>query len=134
MKILVKRIISVGAPRTHGDWFIDGVWTCFTLEDMVRPAGVKIPGQTAIPYGIYKVIIDMSTRFGRLMLHILNVPGFDGVRVHGGNTAADTEGCILVGMVRGADGISNCAPALAKIYAAVEAALARGEEVTLEII
>ena len=134
MKLLVKRTISIGAQRTLGDMFMDGVWACFTCEDMVRPAGIKIPGGTAIPYGIRKVIIDMSTRFGRLMPHILNVPGFDGVRIHKGNTAADTEGCILVGMVKGTDSISNCEPAFGKIFTAIQAAINRGEEVTIEIV
>ena len=68
------------------------------------------------------------------MPHILNVPGFEGVRIHCGNTAADTEGCILVGMNEQTDSISNCKPAFLKVYTAIQDALARGEEVTLEIV
>lgn len=85
-------------PCTQGELFIDGTFYCYTLEDEVREK--KIPGVTAIPYGTYKVVIDYSTRFQKDMLHILNVPGFEGVRIHAGNTDKDTEGCILLGFVR----------------------------------
>ena len=134
MKILVKRTISIAAQRTLGDMSIDFAPACYTCEDIVRPVGVKVAGETAIPYGTYKVIIDLSMRFGRLMPHILNVPGFEGVRIHKGNTAADTEGCILVGMVKGADSISNCEPAFEKVFSSIQSAIAKGEEVTIEII
>ncbi len=87
---------------TLGSLYIDGHFAMFTLEDVVRDLGPdgkgKIPGETAIPAGNYKVVIDQSTRFNRLMPHILDVPFFSGVRIHAGNTASDTEGCVLVGM------------------------------------
>ena len=57
----------------------------------------KVQNQTAIPVGRYRVIVDKSARFGRQMPHILNVPGFDGIRIHSGNTDADTDGCLLLG-------------------------------------
>lgn len=70
---------------------------CYTLEDVVRPKGsIKVPGQTAIPSGRYEMILNFSDRFQRVMPLLLNVPGFVGVRLHGGNTAADTEGCLIV--------------------------------------
>jgi len=75
----------------------------YTLEDKVREidrmpvASWKIPHETAIPVGTYEVIIDMSTRFKKLMIHLLNVPGFDGIRAHAGNTSHDTDGCLVVG-------------------------------------
>ena len=133
MEITVTRKFQMGQPRTFGELAIDGAAVCHTLEDQVRPAGTKVPNETAIPFGRFKVIIDMSTRFGRLMLHILDVPGFTGVRVHGGNTEADTDGCILVGMSADGKEIYNCAPALALVFNAVQAAIARGEAVWLTI-
>lgn len=94
MKITLKRK-SLTAECTIGALYIDGVFECYTLEDTVRE--VKIAGVTAIPKGIYRVIINISNRFKRLLPLLLDVPGFEGVRIHPGNTAKDTEGCILVG-------------------------------------
>lgn len=91
-------------------------WTC---EDVVRgngnPATIatwKIPDVTAIPYGHYKVIIDFSDHFQKHLPHILDVPGFDGVRVHGGNSATDTSGCVLLGLSRTSNGVKNCESAV----------------------
>ncbi len=68
-----------------------------TLEDVVRPAGAeKVPGQTAIPAGKYELELSFSPHFNKTLPHIKDVPGFDGIRLHGGNTAVDTEGCVLV--------------------------------------
>lgn len=97
MKLLLKRI-ALQETYTIGKLYIDGVKFCDTLEDKVRPDGVKVYGETAIPAGTYKVIITWSNRFKRKLPLLLNVPGFDGIRIHPGNTAVDTHGCILVGV------------------------------------
>ena len=66
------------------------------MEDTVRGHGIKIAGQTAIPAGCYKVVVNRSARFKRDMPLLLDIPEFFGVRIHGGNSSADTTGCILV--------------------------------------
>ena len=96
MNLVLKRI-EFGTNYTIGRLYIDNTFQCFTLEDKTREAGVKVAGETSIPYGTYKVIKDMSSRFGTMMPHVLNVSNFEGVRIHSGNTDKDTEGCILLG-------------------------------------
>ena len=77
---------------------------CFTLEDTVREPGVKIPGKTAIQAGKYDLVVDRSNRFSKIAGHdvylprLLNVPQFEGIRIHSGNTPLDSAGCVLVGM------------------------------------
>jgi hypothetical protein len=95
MDILVQRPEICAATCTIGKMYIDGIDTCYTLEDVVREE--KIYGETAIPTGTYKVIINFSNRFQQLMPLLLDVPEFEGVRIHPGNTDKDTHGCILVG-------------------------------------
>ena len=77
MKLLVVRPKNFIGPDTIGDIFINGVWWAHTLEDEVRPAGVKIQNKTAIPADIYKVVMDFSGRWQKDMPHILNVPGLE---------------------------------------------------------
>ena len=96
MNIVIKRIFC-GENYSIGRLFLDGKYFCDTLEDTVRPAGVKVPGQTAVPAGMYGLELNKSPRFGRVIPLLVEVPGFTGVRIHAGNCAADTEGCILVG-------------------------------------
>ena len=96
MKLKLERIYKA-QTYTIGKLSIDDKRFCDTLEDVVREDGVKIYGQTAIPEGKYKVIINQSNRFKCLMPLLVNVPMFDGIRIHSGNTSEDTHGCILVG-------------------------------------
>lgn len=97
MKLTLKRNFK-GADYTIGKLYIDGHYFCDTLEDTVRPANKKIAGKTAIPAGNYKVIKSYSPRFKKILPEILNVPNFTGVRIHAGNTAKDTDGCVLLGL------------------------------------
>jgi len=94
MKLTLKRTTFL-PDRTLGKLYINGNYFCETLEDAKRDK--KIAGETCINAGEYCVIVDMSKRFGRLTPLLQNVPEFSGVRIHAGNTPADTQGCILVG-------------------------------------
>lgn len=137
MKLEVVRF-EYGSTYTIGKLFIDGSFQCFTLEDAMREKeGVvhKIVGKTAIPTGTYKVIIDYSNRFKRPMPHVLNVPQFEGIRIHSGNTSEDTEGCILLGTTwAGTDFISNSRLAYDAFFLKLADAVAKSEEVSITII
>lgn len=122
---------------TIGQLLVDGKQECFTCEDTVRPAGEeKIFGRTAIPYGTYQVKLTWSNRFKRMMPLVCDVPGFSGIRIHTGNSSADTEGCILVGRTRlsGLSGVGESRIAFNDFYPKLEAAALRGEAIELEII
>ncbi len=88
-----------------GRLFVDGQFECYTLED--PPRATKIAGVTAIPVGVYVVILSYSPRFKCVMPEITGVPGFTGVRIHTGNIPEDTDGCVLVGKERAADRLSG---------------------------
>lgn len=140
MKITVNRDPS-RAGATVGRLYVDGAFCCYTLEDEVREvpgqpvADWKIKGATAIPAGQYRVSLEQSPRFGPNTLTIHNVPGFVGVRMHAGNTAADTEGCLLLGLrATGAAIVGGTSrPAVALVQSQVARALREGQTVTLDI-
>lgn len=130
MNILLQRLPS-DEHRTHGDLYIDGQWCCYTLEDVVRE--VKIPGETAIPAGVYRITLENSPRFGPNTITVNKVPGFTGVRIHAGNTEHDTEGCPLVGLVRADASILQSRAALDELKPEIAAALQAGEDVWLDV-
>jgi hypothetical protein len=117
---------------TIGKLSVDGVFECFALEDVVRD-GPKVAHETAIPAGRYRVIINRSERFGRMLPRLVAVPGFDGILIHPGNTAADTSGCILVGQGRGLKSIIGSQLALAALQPQIAGAIARGDNVYITI-
>jgi hypothetical protein len=136
VKLLLTR--HVRAPTfTAGVLAIDGQDFCATIEDCDRrleAGGQKIAGQTAIPRGTYRVVVTPSPRFKRDLPLLVDVPQFSGVRIHSGNTAADTEGCILVGMPGQDDSqIINSRATFNKLFGRIKAALAADESVTLEV-
>ena len=106
MEITIKRIAK-RPSYTIGKMYIDGIYFSDTIEDTDRglrqdmPLAeikrIKVMHETAIPAGTYKVIVNMSPAKGRLLPRLLDVPGFEGILIHRGNTAADSSGCIIVG-------------------------------------
>lgn len=128
---------------TLGVLSIDGKVECYTVEDRVRvdpdpstPQNeAKVYGETAIPAGRYRVVMNMSPRFKKVMPRLLDVPGFTGILIHGGNTHKDTFGCILVGQALSGDKIKpgTSTPAVRALYAKIQSAIDRGEEVWITI-
>lgn len=124
--------------KTHtiGQLYVNDTYFCFVLEDVVRIDGPKIPRETAIPFGIYDINLEYSPRFGPDTLTVRNVPGFTGVRIHTGNTASDTEGCLIVGYALTEQNIikpGSTKSALSDLRALVKKALEEEEKVILSI-
>ncbi len=133
MKIRVHRT-EYGTNYTVSRLYVNEVYECFTLEDVVRDLGVKVQNATAIPAGTYNVIIDYSPHFGKNLPHILDVPGFTEIRIHWGNTDLNTDGCLLVGTTwGGGDFIGNSVVAFNHLFPQIEAAIAAGETVLITI-
>ena len=143
MRILLQRH-ALKAGYTIGRMEINGRYFCDTLEDTDRGlresmtedeiAALKVKGATAIPTGTYR--IDMQTRsprFGRVLPRLVSVKGYSGVLIHSGNTAADTEGCILVGENRERGKVLNSRATLERLLVFLRAAQAEGEEIELTI-
>jgi hypothetical protein len=139
MKLLLQRV-QLDHDVTIGRLLVDGAHFAWVCEDPVREIvgepveQWKVYGKTAIPYGTYKVDITWSPRFGRLLPLLLDVPGFTGVRIHPGNTTADTEGCLLPGLVRAAKGVGQSRPACDWLIPKIDQALKAGQPVTIEIV
>jgi Family of unknown function (DUF5675) len=133
MRLTLTRFERVD-DATLGRLEIDGIQTCYTLEDIVRPEGVKIPGSTAIPAGTYRVQITYSPRFKVDMPLLVGVPNFQGVRIHPGNMADDTEGCILPGMEYRGSMVTRSREAYNILFREIREALLVHEDVYIEII
>jgi len=127
MVITIKRLYKT-ETSTIGELLVDGIWECFTLEDTER--AIKIKGETAIPKGTYRIIINESNRFKRLLPLLIDVPNFEGVRIHSGNSNHDTEGCILVGQTRNKNYIGQSRKAFDKLFKKMQVA----KNITLTII
>lgn len=142
MKFTLQRYES-NDRRTFGKLLAeDGHKLCYVLEDALREVGGqpvsqwKIKGQTAIPSGEYKITLENSPRFGMETLTVNQVPGFDGVRMHAGNTELDTEGCPLLGMAVNQFGIvgGTSRPAVALIRDLVRDTISNGGSVSMRVI
>lgn len=110
---------------TIGTLSFDGVHCCFTLEDTCRRK--KEHGTTAIPSGTYEVTLDYSERFKKIMPHVLNVPFFEGIRIHAGNTPEDTDGCILVGLRKDKDAVYDSQKAYGIVMEMIQKKLSFGK-------
>ncbi|MGI0014162.1 MAG: DUF5675 family protein [Nitrososphaera sp.] len=97
--------------RIIGKLYMDGRFFCWTLEDPENPP----EGKGAIPLGTYQVIVNHSPRFNRLLPLLMNVPGFEGIRIHIGNVIADTAGCILVADKRDVNSLIQSRQALERL-------------------
>lgn len=137
-----------------GKLYVDGRFFCDTLEDTDRGLTNKMPlseiqrlkkkGITAIPLGTYQVVLNVySPKFGAksqyafckgFLPRLLNVPGYEGVLIHVGNTPADTDGCILVGKNNIKGMVTNSAITFKSLYTLLEAATKRGETINLTIL
>ncbi|WP_302554927.1 DUF5675 family protein [Leyella stercorea] len=152
MEVKVKRIARRD-NYTIGKMYVNGEYVCDTLEDTDRGltskmsvaqiSGMKVHGETAIPTGRY--LVDMKTvspRFGGRpqyqfckgrLPRLCNVPAYQGVLVHCGNTANDTEGCILVGENKAVGQVLNSTATFRKVYTKLKAADERGEQIYITI-
>lgn len=104
---LEVRRVKKESDYTIGQLFVNEEYFCDTLEDEIRQ--VKVMHETAIPVGTYKVTLEKSPRFKRILPLLHNVPGFTGILIHSGNTDKHTSGCILVGKSTGSTLVNSLA-------------------------
>lgn len=130
MEIEVKRIIK-SDTSTIGEIYINGIKECYCIEDKDRGLtdsmseeeikSKKIHGITAIPSGRYNVVISFSNRFQKYLPELIGVKGFAGIRIHSGNTSADSEGCILPGLTKTTDFVGNSVKAFTSLFSKMKA-------------
>ena len=142
MKLKVNRIYR-GLDYTIGRLYINDEYYSDVLEDADRGLSddmnletiqaLKKPNITAIPTGTYKVLITYSPKFKQRMPILMNVKGFDGIRIHSGNTHKDTSGCLLVGENKEKGKVLNSKITYTKLFNLINDALENNEEVTITI-
>lgn len=142
MEIRVKRIARKDG-YTIGKMYINGAYFCDTLEDTDRGLkstmsvdeilARKVKAQTAIPTGKYEVILTYSLKFKRVLPLLLNVPGYQYIRVHHGNRPDSTEGCLLVGENKERGKVLNSRATLEKLMPLFFECEKKKEKVTITI-
>jgi len=120
---------------TIGELTINGAFECFILEDKDRGLrqgmtiselmALKVKTKTAIPTGRYEIVVSFSDRFQKMLPLLLDVPVYEGIRIHPGNTDEDTEGCLLPGKTKSADAVTNSRIAFTALFDKIQAALQR---------
>lgn len=142
MKLRLERLWPK-KDYTVGRLYVDDRLFCNTLEDRIvdkNKNGVldgdekKVYGESAIPYGTYKIIYNWSPKFGRNLPRLLNVPHFEGILIHPGNTAADSAGCILVGKNTEVGRLTNSRYISDELNKLIDEAQQKGEPITIEIV
>lgn len=140
MKLTLKRI-ALRPTYTIGKLYIDDVYFCDTIEDTVRDINKngkfdngekKVHSKTAIPYGNYEIKWTYSPRFKKYTPQLMNVPSFEGIRIHAGNTSSDTEGCLILGENKQVGKVLNSRATINKFYQIIKEACSKGK-VTIEI-
>ena len=129
---------------TIGDFYVDGVWFCNSLEDrdrgicqgdtLSRIKYMKVFGETAIPTGRYRVVMTKSPKFGRVLPEVLDVPGFTGIRIHNGSYPKDTEGCPLVGRNTAKGMLTDSRVTTERLCNLINQAIGSGQEVWLTVM
>lgn len=134
MKLVLNRIAKKPL-YTIGRLFVDGKYFCDTLEDRCRDLDKeeKVMHETAIPAGVYEVIVNVSVKFKRKLPLLLNVPYFTGIRIHRGNTDKDTSGCILVGENKQPGRVINSTGYELRLTELIEIAMLSGEKITIQV-
>jgi hypothetical protein len=147
MELLLKREVFTDKSTT-GSLFVNNIFECYTMEDKDRGLKqempleeikrIKKPGETCIPYGRYQIVVTKSDRFSLAAKRdvylpiLLNVPGYLGIRIHTGNTAIHTEGCLLPGKQRLTDKVLFSADAFKQLNDKINTSL-KTEEVWITI-
>ena len=107
-----------------------GLTDTMSLEEIKK---IKIKSNTCIPYGTYNITITYSPRFKKNLPLLNNVKGFDGIRIHSGNTPQDTEGCLLPGFNKVKGQVIDSRVTTDKLIAQIQQSLNKGEKVTITI-
>lgn len=137
MEITLKRtwvnpLSTIGDFKVYHDGDLNNsIFKCYSLEDIERP--VKVFGKTCIPKGRYEIAFTWSEKFKRDVLMLLNVPNFDRIYCHEGVKAEDTNGCILLAMIRRETVIEKSKPAVEAVEKLAREAKKRGEKIFITI-
>lgn len=131
-----NQIPAIGEGYILGKVYANGLYFSESCEDQDRQlekGGVKVKTRTAIPRGAYQLTTSFSMRFKKELPDVKDVPQFAGVRIHGGNRAEDSEGCILIGRVRTSSGIAQCAATVERMINMINTTEENGGKCWLEV-